>query len=683
MPRLALALLVCLLPVVARPRVEILWDRFGVPHVYGQDTAGLFYGYGYASMQSHGNLILKLYAESRGRAAEYFGPGAADANLKLDRWARINGVPQRGQQWYTQQTPEFRGYLDAFAEGMNEYARRHPEALSEESRRVLPITGADPVIHTHRIMHFSYLTNAAAVEQAVAGRAPGASSIGSNAWAIAPAKSASGKSMILMNPHLPWQDWYTYYEVHLNAPGIHLYGASQVGFPVLRFVFSEYLAFTQTVNSIDANDLYRLKVQGDCYLYDGKCLAFESRTETIKVRGQPDQSLTIRATLHGPVVYDKDGAVVAQRTAGLDQPFGLEQYWRMATAHDFQAYQAQLKRLQVPTFNITYADRAGHIMYFFSGTLPKRANGDSAYWRGVVDGSTSSTLWTSIHPYEDLPKVIDPPTGFVQNTNDAPWTSTYPTQLRPADFPAYTHGGRPEMWRTTRSLQMLTQSPKLSFDDMVERKHSSRLELADRVLDDLLSAIANSQKPLVREASAVLKSWDRQTDAGSRGALLFELIAPKLQFATPLDPLKPFDTPKGLRQSGDSLADIVEAAATQALKLYGALDAKWGDWRRIVRGNQDLPAKGGPGALGAFRVFNFAPAGAAKRTASMGDTFYCLVEFGNPVRARALTVYGNSSQPGSPHISDQLPLAAAKQTRAVLLQRKDVEAQLESKDEFR
>jgi acyl-homoserine-lactone acylase len=300
-----------------------------------------------------------------------------------------------------------------------------------------------------------------------------------------------------------------------------------------------------------------------------------------------------------------------------------------------------------------------------------------------VDGSTSSTLWTAIHPYEDLPKVIDPPTGFVQNTNDAPWTSTYPTQLRPADFPPYTHGGRPEMWRTTRSLRMLTESPKLSFDDLVERKHSTRLEFADRVLDELLAAIASDQRPLVREAAAVLKDWDRQTEAGSRGALLFELIAPKLQFTTPLDPLKPLDTPKGLRQSPEALAGIVDAAAAQALKLYGTLDAKWGDWRRLVRGALDSPANGGPGSLGAFRVFNFGPAGSAKRNALMGDTFYCLVEFGNPVRARALTVYGNSSQPGSPHGADQLPLAAAKQTRAVLLDRKAVEAHLESKDEFR
>jgi acyl-homoserine-lactone acylase len=221
--RLFLLLLPCSLLAAAQPHAEILWDHYGVAHVYAKNLEGLFFGYGYASMQSHGDLILKLYGESRGRAAEYWGAGTNDENVKQDRWVRINGVPERGEAWYKQQTPEYRRYLDAWAAGMNEYATRHPEALNEERKRVLPITGADPVIHTHRIMHFSYLTSANAVESALTSHPPTLGGIGSNAWAIAPKKSASGRAMILMNPHLPWRDWYTYYEIDLNAPGIHLF----------------------------------------------------------------------------------------------------------------------------------------------------------------------------------------------------------------------------------------------------------------------------------------------------------------------------------------------------------------------------------------------------------------------------------------------------------------------------
>jgi acyl-homoserine-lactone acylase len=354
----------------------------------------------------------------------------------------------------------------------------------------------------------------------------------------------------------------------------------------------------------------------------------------------------------------------------------------MALAHNFADYQAQLRRLQVPTFNITYADRDGHIMYLFNGTLPLRSQGDSQFWHSVVDGTTSKTLWTQIHSYDDLPKLIDPPTGFVQNTNDPPWTSTYPTILKPENFPPYTTAGRNELWRTTRSLRMLTEHDKISFDDLRALKYSTRLEMADRVVDDLVKAAEQSDSPKARRAGEVLKAWDRQTEADSRGALLFEIIAPKLVFATPLDLLKPFDTPKGLAQTPAALSVLLEKAADEAEKRYGAMDAPWGDWRRLKLGTLDLPANGGPGALGAFRVFNYAPASAAKRNAVMGDTFVCLVEFGSPTRARAVTSYGNSSQEGSPHQTDQLPIVAKKEMRTVLLKRKDVEANLESKDVF-
>jgi acyl-homoserine-lactone acylase len=354
----------------------------------------------------------------------------------------------------------------------------------------------------------------------------------------------------------------------------------------------------------------------------------------------------------------------------------------MALAHSFAEYQAQLRRLQVPTFNITYADRGGHIMYLFNGTLPVRSHGDSQFWHGVVDGTTSKTLWTQIHSYDDLPKVIDPPTGFVQNTNDPPWTSTYPIVLRPENFPPYTTSGRAELWRTTRSLRMLTEHGKISFEELEQLKHSTRLEMADRVVDELVQAAEESNSAKAKRAGEVLKTWDRQTEASSRGALLFELIAPKLKFRTSLNILKPFETPRGLQETPAELVTLLELAVDEAEREYGSIDAAWGDWRRLKRGTVDLPANGGPGALGAFRVFNYAPANAAKRSAVMGDTFVCLVEFGSPNRARAVMSYGNSSQEGSLHSTDQLRLVAKKEMRTVLLTRKEVEMNLESKDTF-
>ena len=197
--------------------------------------------------------------------------------------------------------------------------------------------------------------------------------------------------MLLMNPHLPWPpDWSTYYEVQLTAPGIDLYGATQVGLPVLRFVFSQYLGFTHTVNAPNAVTFYRLTPASGGYRFDGKVLPLQSRRVTLKVR-QPDgsfasETVTVRSAIQGPLIGEREGAPIAMRVAGLDRPLALEQYWRMATAHDFTGFQAALERLEVPTFNILYADHDGHIEYLYNGLVPRHAFGDLHFWSSTVPG---------------------------------------------------------------------------------------------------------------------------------------------------------------------------------------------------------------------------------------------------------------------------------------------------------
>jgi acyl-homoserine-lactone acylase len=670
--------------------VDLLWDKFGVGHVYAKNAEGIFYGYGYAQMQSHANLILKLYGESRGRGAEYWG----EKNLELDRWVHTNEIPERAETWFTQQTPEFQRYLTAFADGMNEYAKRHPEAIGAEYKQVLPIRPVDSLMHVHRIVHFSYVSSQARALSAGTGRSFNPGALASNAWAIAPAKSANATPMMLMNPHLPWQDWYTYYEIHLNAPGINLYGASQIGFPVLRFVFSDHIGFTQTVNSLDGSDLYQITPEGSGYRFDGAVKEFETRSKTLKVRTPTgtlrQEALTIRKTVHGPIVFDDGKKILAQRTVALDRPFLLEQYWKMALAKNFNEYETQLKRLQVPTFNITYADKAGHVMYFYNGTVPKRKSGDVTYWAGVLPGDTSATLWSEVHPYEDLPKVIDPPSGWVQNTNDPPWTGTLPA-LDHTKFPAYI-AGRDYSARTMSSLRMLSQPGKMSFDQLIANKHSTHLELADRLFDGIPLTPRDNMSDITKRAVTVLGAWDRNADNQSKGALLFEAFARKLMgpaladksvFATPFDPADPLHTPRGLKDHVKAMAAL-EAAALETEKTYGSLDASWGDFMRFRFRGADLPGNGADGGLGAFRVVRFGGPATSKQKAPVhGDTFVAAVEWlKSGPHAQVLVSYGNSSQPGTKHDIDQLPLLSAKKLRTAWRLRKDVEANLESKDKL-
>src|SRR5258705_5116286 len=127
----------------AAGRGEILWDTYGVPPVYGKDEAAVFHGFGYAQAQNHGDIVVHLYGEARGRAAEYWGPEFADS----DRWLIANGVPERAAAWYRASTPQFRKNLDAFADGINPYAKANPGRIDPKIAVVLPAHCVAVMVH--------------------------------------------------------------------------------------------------------------------------------------------------------------------------------------------------------------------------------------------------------------------------------------------------------------------------------------------------------------------------------------------------------------------------------------------------------------------------------------------------------------------------------------------------------
>ena len=671
---------------------EVLWDRYGVPHVYAATTPDLFYGFGWAQVKSHGDLLMRLYAEGRGRAAEYYGR----PELESDRWMATNDVARRSKAWLAAQTPAFRANLDAFAEGMNAYAKAHPEALSAEARRVFPVSGLDVVSYAHRLFQFVYLA-----PQSVAGHLPpdavGAPDAaradnGSNGWAIAPSRSATGKTMMLMNPHLPWgPSWATYYEAQLSAPGVDLYGATQVGLPVLRFVFSDQLGITNTVDHTNGVTFYRISPAPGGYLFDGKVLPFQVRDVVLKVRrpdgGLDTETVQVRSTVQGPIVGERDGAPIAMRVAGLDRPGALAQYWEMETAPDFAHYQAALRRLQVPTFNIIYGDKDGHVEYLFNGLVPRHTFGDLKYWTSTVPGDSSRTLWTDYLSYDELPKAIDPPGGVVQNSNDPPWDAAFPSIIDPAPYKAYISQDALEV-RMERGLELLRSPAKISFDDLVQKRWSTHMLVADRLLPDLEAAVKAGGDELARRSVAVLDRWDRTADADSRGALLFTAWIDQLKrpdgvtnagWRTPYDIADPFATPAGLADPQAAVAAL-DAAARQVMAADGALDAPWSKDMRLVWGGRNLPASGASGRYGVLNVIDYGPAKDGIRAANFGATFVAVISFDRPTRAKVLMSYGSSSQPGSSHAGDQLPFLSQKQMRNAWRTRADVEANMESRD---
>jgi acyl-homoserine-lactone acylase len=696
--RVALAVLVTLVSVSVSPRAttvpekgtEILWDTYGIPHIFAPDHPSLFYAYGYAQMEGHAELLVRLYAQARGRGAEFYG----DSHLASDRWVRTTGIPQKAKQWAAEQSPEFGGLIRAFADGLNAWAAKHPDGLSPAAKGVLPLTVEDVYAHGLRIIHYDWLTSEQNVYRKA--RREVVETHGSNGWAIGPAKSASGNAMLMSNSHLPWADSDTYFEVQLTAPGVTSYGAVWVGFPVLRQCFTEFVAWTQTTNGPTGADVYRLSLQGDGYVLDGKTRAFDVEQQIIKVR-QADGTVrdvphTIRRTVHGPVFADRRGVTVALHVVPADRPRMFEQFWRMGLARNFDQWREAMRMQQLPIFHTMYADRDGHIMYVYNAAPPVRTHGDHAYWNGVVPGDRSDLIaGDKIVPFDELPQVIDPPSGWVQNSNDSPWTSAYPMLLDPAKFAPYIAPPPSHTQRSQRGIRLLSESGKITLADLKAMKLSTRSEIADHFVDDLVTAARQHGTAKAKEAADILAKWDRQGETTSDGTLLFlrfvQGAGNNFQaiggYAVAADPRQPLTTPRGFADPARAAA-LLEQEARRLEEDYDTMHVVWGDVIRLRRGSLDLPGNGIPGTLGGIRTINTGPFVNGTAAIQGGDTFYAVIEFsktGPPV-GEALLGYGNWSRVGSKHVDDQLALASQKKMRPILRSRQLIEQQLEARTTF-
>jgi len=670
---------------------EILWDTYGIPHIFAPDHPSLFYAYGYAQMEGHAELIVRLYAQARGRAAEFYG----DSYIDSDRWVRTNGIPARARQWATQQSIEFAPLIQAFAAGLNAWATEHTNTLSPQARGMLPLTANDVYAHGMRNIQYGWLTSAGNVES----RARQATLVdkGSNGWAIAPSKTASGNTMLLSNSHLSWSDRNTYMEVQLTAPGVTSYGAVWVGFPVLRQNFTEYVAWTQTTNGPTGADLFDLTLRDGGYVLDGQVRQFEIEQEIIKVR-EPDGSLrelplTIKKSVHGPVVVEREGLTAALRVAPASRPRMFEQYWKMSLARNLGEWREAMRMQQWPIFHTMYADRDGHVMYVYNTAPPERSTGDHAFWRGVVPGDQSALIpGDDIIPFDKLPQVIDPATGWVQNCNDSPWTSTYPMSIFPRDYLPYIAPTEPSLGaRAQRSIRLLSESGKITFENLRDMKLSTRSEMADHFVDDLVAAARQYGSATAKQAAEILAAWDRQGERASDGTLLFLRFYQAAGnsfgniggYAVDRDPTQPLTTPRGFADPAKATA-LLEAEATRLEDEYGTMHVLWGDAVRYRRGILDFPGNGMPSALGGIRTISISDFDDGTAEVRGGDSFYAVIEFqkDGPPKGEALLGYGNWSREGSKHRTDQLALAAQKKMRPILRLRADIEQALENHKVF-
>ncbi|QXQ05451.1 acylase [Sphingosinicellaceae bacterium] len=653
-----------------RHDVRIVRDSYGVPHIFGRTDADVAYGLAYAHAEDDFPNLEEVLAATRGRAAAISGEEGAQLDFAL---GFLDARRAANAGYLTHLDQPTRDLVEAYAAGLNRYAAKHPGEI--RLRNLFPVTGRDVVAgFVLRAPFFFGLerTLGALVEGKLPPRDSGAEvEKGSNGFAIAGRRSADGVTRLISNSHQPWTGGVAWYEVVVHSDaGWDFAGALFPGAPYPLLGHNKTLGWTNTVNRPDLVDTYRLVMDADGthYRYDGKWLPLQTQRVWLHVKLGP-LTLPIPRTLYrsvqGPVIRNKLGTF-AVRYTGIADVQQVEQYYRLNKARNFAEWRQVMAMQGVPATNFVYADAAGHIGMFYNARFPARTPGFD--WKGVLPGDTSRDVWTTYVPFASDPAVIDPPSGWVANSNNTPLHATAPEDdLKAAAF-------APELGietfmtnRATRWIELFGKLPgPISRDDLLRIKFDKTYAHAGTIgtwIDQLIHVDTKGDASL-EAARALLAEWDWTQDGrGAADALAATVIGSAARSIYRGDPLP------------DPHATLTEDAAWLRTH-FGRIDPPLGAVQRIVRGKLSIPVYGGPDTM---RAIYSTPADGV-RVADHGDSFIMLVEWGKDgaVHSQSIHQFGAAtSRPESPHYADQARLFAAERWKPVWFDEKALTGHIE------
>ena len=685
--------------------VTIRRTDHGVPHIMAATLEAAAFGLAYAESEDHGSAVFEGVLRARGTLAALDG---TSANVESD-FVRIQTYDLAGRT-YDQLRPDVRQMMEGFAKGMNHYLALHPDEVPEGMD--LPVEGVD--IHALTIGWYD-VGRARRFVRELANERNGrleddpergvstAAALGledqqeflhpddgSNAWALAPDRTASQRAILLRNPHLSWDAGY--YEAHLRVPGVlDFYGDFRIGglFGIIAG-FNPWLGWATTNNGPDLSVVYRLnRAPGtrDAYVLDGTEHPVRAVDLSVAVRdsgrfadsgGMGVERRTVRTTDHGPIIHEDPSSIYIIRSADHREFRRGEQFMAMMLARSFDEWRDAMRMHRISASNYTYADRDGNIFYVWNAKLPRLPH---PYDRDeAVSVSSADDMWTEFHPWDSLPQLLNPEGGYLRNENDPPYFTNLNAHLPREWFPENMPEPRLRL-RSQHSLELLHGNSRYSLEDVVEAKHSMRMLLADRVKADLMSAVRiGDASPQARQAVELLRDWDNTVARDSRGGVLFKVwwdeytnrVDTASVFAEAWDPERPTTTPRGLGSHAEA-ARAFEAAVVRVQADFGSWDIAWGDAHRVRRGSVDVPVGGCSGGLGCFRVLAFSRDEDRRWVANRGDGWVLAVEFGDSVpRAYSVLAYGQSSREESPYHADQAALFADNAMKPVAFTEDDI-----------
>ena len=676
--------------------VEIIRDDFGVPHIYGKSDADAVFGMLYAQCEDDFNRVERNYIWAIGRLAEVEGEGALYSDLR----ARLYMTKAEALANYENSPTWLKELCVAFADGVNYYLDKHPEVKPKLLTHFEPwmpmyfsegsIGGDIERVSTQKIKEFyGAQDNNLAIHDGLI-RLKGDEPRGSNGFAIAGSRTASGDAMLLINPHT---SFFFRGEVHMvSEEGLNAYGAVTWGQFFVYQGFNEKTGWMHTSTGTDIIDEFAETIDqsdnGITYKYGEENRSVDSVEVLLKYAadtGLEEKSYMTYRTHHGPITHAEGDKWIA--TALMWSPIkALEQSFTRTKKSNHDEFHQMMNIRTNSSNNTVYADADGTIAYYHGNFIPKR---DTTFdYTEPVDGSNPATDWNGLHALEETIIVKNPDNGWIQNCNSTPFTAAAENSPKREDYPNYM-SSYPENYRGIHAIPLLTKAQDLTLDKLLELAYDPYLPGAEDLISGLKSTYekTGAQDADVQKAIAILYAWDFKVNVESEAMTLAQYYLSAYYASGFL--------PKGLNRmermnymsnepSGDERMYVLTQAVKQLKEDFGSVIVPWGEFNRYQRINGDIqqqyndslpstPVGMASASWGALASFGTRKGVSTKKQyGAYGNSFVAVVEFGDKVSAKTMLVGGQSGDPDSPHFDDQVPLYANEQFKTVAFYLEDV-----------
>ncbi len=682
-------------------QVTIMRDDYGVAHIYAETDAEAVFGFLYAQAEDDFPRIERNYTWAIGRLAEVEGESALYSDLR----ARLYMSEAEARDAYAAAPAWLQALSDAFADGLNYYLMTHPEVQPALLTRFEPwmpfyffegsIGGDIEQIPLRGIEAFYQGAEPAAVAQLAPALAETINDepAGSNGFALAGSRTASGDAMLLINPHTSFFFRGEYHVV--SDEGLNAYGAATWGQFFIYQGFNETTGWMHTSTGADFMDefVHDIVQEDDAlfYRYGDELRPIEVSDITLNYRDEEGvmqtRSFPRYMTHQGPVTHMLDDRWVVTRINWNSVDALRQSYLRMKTAN-YDEFMDMMDIRTNSSNNTVFADAEGNIAYFHGNFMPRR---DTQFdYSQPVDASNPATDWQGVHEVEETVMMVNPPSGWLQNTNGTPFTMAGEASPRADDFPPYM-APEAENFRGLQAVRLLENASDMTIDSLITLAYDPYINGFEQLVPGLINAweALEADWPDLEQPIEALRSWDSRVSTDSVGMTLAHFYG--------MNAARDIDTPTGLSQMEqinwlgtdsdpvDRLS-VFSATLLQLTEAFGTWNTPWGDINRYQRitGDIDHPysdnapslpvgmASSRWGALASFGARAYP--GTNRIYGSSGNSFVAVVEFGDRVRAKSLLAGGQSSDPASPHFDDQAQRYVDREFKDVAYYRDDVEA---------